>query len=128
MSAVRTVLGLVPADRLGAVDAHEHLFLRTPALPGDEFDDLERMVTEAGQVRACGIDTIVDLTPIGLGREPAKLAALSERSGVHVVAATGFHRDAHYPAGHWAHREPVETLVEVMLTDLERGMDGRDWQ
>ncbi|GAA4454948.1 phosphotriesterase family protein [Phytohabitans houttuyneae] len=128
MTEVRTVLGPVPAGRLGAVDAHEHLFLRTPALPGDEFDDLERMVTEAGQVRASGIGTIVDLTPIGLGREPAKLAALSERSGVHVVAATGFHRDAHYPAGHWAHREPVQTLVEVMLADLERGMDGRDWQ
>src|SRR5262249_47906075 len=79
-ATVQTVLGPVPTARLGAVDAHEHLFLRTPALPGDEFDDLERMVAEAGTVRAAGIQTIVDLTPIGLGRDPAKLAVLSERS------------------------------------------------
>ncbi|MEJ3747548.1 aryldialkylphosphatase [Actinomycetes bacterium KLBMP 9797] len=125
---VQTVRGAVAADQLGAVDAHEHLFLRTPALPGDEFDDLERMVAEAADVRRSGIATVVELTPIGLGRAPAKLAALSERTGLHVVAATGFHRDAHYPAGHWAHREPVETLLEVLLADLERGMDGRDWQ
>ncbi|MCP2322909.1 phosphotriesterase-related protein [Hamadaea flava] len=125
---MQTVLGTVPADRLGRVDAHEHLFLRTPALPGDEFDDLDRMVEEAGDVRSAGIGTIVDLTPIGLGRDPVKLAALSERTGVHVVAASGFHRDAHYPAGHWVYRESVEVLAEVVTADLTTGMDARDWQ
>jgi predicted metal-dependent phosphotriesterase family hydrolase len=125
---VRTVLGPVDAAALGAVDAHEHLFLRTPALPGDDFDDLDRMVAEVADVKRSGIGTVVDLTPIGLGRDPVKLAALSTRTGVHVVAATGFHRDAHYPAGHWVHREPVETLADVVTTDLTRGMDARDWQ
>jgi 5-phospho-D-xylono-1,4-lactonase len=125
---IQTVLGPVAADSLGAVDAHEHLFLRTPALPGDEFEDLDLMVAEATQVHRSGIATIVDLTPIGLGRDPVKLAALSQRTGVHIVAATGFHRDVHYPAGHWVYREPISTLVEVMLADLEHGMDGRDWQ
>ena len=36
---VRTVLGDVPADRLGVVDAHDHLFLASPRLPGEELDD-----------------------------------------------------------------------------------------
>lgn len=125
---VQTVLGPVDAAALGAVDAHEHLFLRTPALPGDDFDDLDRMVAEVADVKRSGIGTVVDLTPIGLGRDPAKIAALSTRTGVHVVAATGFHRDAHYPAGHWVYREPVETLVDVVTTDLTSGMDARDWQ
>ncbi len=128
MSEIETVQGPVEAAALGAVDAHEHLFLRTPALPGDDFDDLDRMVAEVADVRRSGIGTVVDLTPIGLGRDPRKLAALSSRTGVHVVAATGFHRDAHYPAGHWVYREPVETLVEVVTTDLTQGMDARDWQ
>lgn len=125
---IETVLGPVDTAALGAVDAHEHLFLRTPALPGDDFDDLDRMAAEVADVKRSGIGTVVDLTPVGLGRDPRKLAALSTRTGVHVVAATGFHRDAHYPAGHWVHREPAETLADVVATDLTQGMDARDWQ
>jgi predicted metal-dependent phosphotriesterase family hydrolase len=128
MTTVETVLGRIDAAELGAVDAHEHLFLRTPALPGEELDDLAQLVTEVESVKRAGIDTIVELTPVGLGRAPDGLAELSRRTGVRVVAATGFHRDAHYPAGHWVHREPIETLVEVMVTDLTEGMDAGDWQ
>lgn len=128
MTSIRTVLGPVPPDRLGAVDAHEHLFLRSVALPGEEFGDLAPMTEEALAVKESGIDTVVELTPVGLGRDPGRLAALSEATGLHVIAATGFHRDAHYPPGHWVYREPDDVLLEVLLTDLRQGMDARDWQ
>jgi 5-phospho-D-xylono-1,4-lactonase len=127
-NAVQSVLGPVAADLLGRVDAHEHLFIASPALPGDDYDDPDRVAEEVAAVKAAGIGTIVELTPVGLGRDPRKLAEVSRRTGVHVVAATGFHRDAHYPAGHWAHREPADLLLEVLLQDLNAGMDARDWQ
>jgi phosphotriesterase-related protein len=123
-----TVLGPAGPAGLGAVDAHEHLFLHSAALPGDDFGSVDAMVSEAETVRASGIDTIVELTPVGLGRSVAGLAELSRRTGVHVVAATGYHRDAHYPAGHWVYREPSAVLEEVLLTDLTSGIDERDWQ
>jgi 5-phospho-D-xylono-1,4-lactonase len=126
--AVQTVLGPVVPDQLGPADAHEHLFLRTPALPGDEFTELEPMVAEASSVRAAGARAVADLTPIGCGRDPRQLRLLAERTGLHVIAATGFHRDAHYPAGHWVHAEPEEVLVELLVADLTSGMDERDWQ
>jgi len=44
---VRTVLGDIPPADLGACDAHEHLFLDTPAQPGDEFVDVGMAVEEA---------------------------------------------------------------------------------
>ncbi|MQA87971.1 MAG: aryldialkylphosphatase [Streptosporangiales bacterium] len=128
MPSAHTVLGPVPGDDLGAVDAHEHLFLRSPALPGDEFEDLERMTAEAAAVRASGIDTVVDLTPVGLGRDPRKLAELCRRTGLRVILATGYHREAHYPAGHWARRLGADELLDVVLTDLTQGVDERDWQ
>ncbi|SDU77594.1 phosphotriesterase-related protein [Jiangella alkaliphila] len=123
-----TVLGPADPAGLGAVDAHEHLFLRSPALPGDDFGDVEAMTAEVESVRAAGVDTIVDLTPVGLGRSATGLAAVSRRTGVHVVAATGYHRDAHYPSGHWVYREPASVLEEVLLADLTSGIDERDWQ
>jgi predicted metal-dependent phosphotriesterase family hydrolase len=128
MRAVQTVLGPVAPEALGPTDAHEHLFLRTPALPGEALTELEPMVAEASAVRAAGAHAIADLTPIGCGRDPARLRQLAERTGLHVIAATGFHRDAHYPAGHWVHAEPEDVLVELLVTDLTVGMDERDWQ
>jgi predicted metal-dependent phosphotriesterase family hydrolase len=125
--AAMTVLGLVPAAELGVTDAHDHLFIRTPALAGQEIEDLDLSSREAEQGRATGIRTIVEMTPIGCGRRPDLLRALSERTGVHVVAATGYHRDAHYPGGHWVYEASVERLAEAILADLRDGMHPADW-
>jgi len=124
---VVTVAGPVPASSLGVVDAHDHLFLRSPAMPGDELDDFDAAIEEVLEARDSGIRTIVEMTPIGLGRRPDLLRRVSEATGVHVVAATGYHRDAHYPAGHWVHDATVDTLAERIVTDIEQGMHPRDW-
>jgi len=116
-----TVLGPIPAAELGVTDAHDHLFLRSPALPGQDFDDVEKAVEE---VAGSDLETIVEVTPIGLGRNPAGMREVSGRTGVHIVAATGYHRDAHYPPGHWVHTATVEQLAERIVADLRDGMDG----
>lgn len=122
-----TVLGPVTTAGLGVVDAHDHLFLRTPALPGQEFEDLDRTVAEVREGAASGIRTIVEMTPIGCGRRPDLLRATATLTGVHIMAASGYHRDAHYPAGHWVHEAPVEVLTERIVDDIERGMHPTDW-
>ena len=124
---VVTVLGPVDADRLGVVDAHDHLFMRSPAARGDEFDDPDKAIEEVREAADSGIRTIVDMTPIGLGRRPDLLRRVAEATGVNVVGASGFHRDAHYPAGHWVHAASVETLTERILADLRDGMHPTDW-
>jgi predicted metal-dependent phosphotriesterase family hydrolase len=124
---VMTVTGPLPAASLGPTDAHEHLFLRSPALPGQDFDDLDRSTQEARAGRASGLAAIVEMTPIGCGRRPNLMRALSESAGLAVIAATGYHRDAHYPDGHWVHDASVELLADRIVTDLERGMHPADW-
>ena len=124
---VQTVLGPVDPSCLGVVDAHDHLFLDSPALKGQSFGDLEPMVAEVEEARASGIATIVEMTPIGLGRRPDRMRELSWATGVAIVAASGYHRDAHYPEGHWVHAAPVELLADRILTDLRAGMHPTDW-
>jgi phosphotriesterase-related protein len=124
---VVTVLGPVSAATLGVTDAHDHLFLRTPALPGQEFDDLDRAASEVLEAKATGVNTIVEMTPIGCGRRPDLLRALSVTTGVAIVGATGYHRDAHYPPGHWVHEATVETLADRITADLRDGMHPSDW-
>jgi len=70
--------------------------LTTPLQPGDEFADVALAIEEARLLAAAGARALVDWTPLGLGRDLDRLAAVSESSGLHIVAATGLHRDGHY--------------------------------
>src|SRR4030081_2755925 len=114
-AVVMTVLGPIAPNQLGVTDAHDHLFLRTPALPGQEFDDAARAIEEVGDARRGGLQAIVEVTPIGCGRRPAGMRAVAESTGVHVVGATGYHRDAHYPQAHWVREATVELLAQRLL-------------
>ncbi len=124
---VVTVSGAVSAASLGVVDAHEHLFIASPALKGGEIDDPGLVAAEVREAAAGGIGAIVELTPIGLGRRPDLLRRVAAETGVAVIGATGYHRDAHYPAGHWVHDAPVELLASRIVADLAEGMHPRDW-
>jgi predicted metal-dependent phosphotriesterase family hydrolase len=124
---VMSVTGACPAGALGVVDAHDHLFLDSPALPGQAFNDTGPTIEEVLDGRASGLATIVDATPIGLGRRPAQLRAVAQATGVTIIAATGYHRDAHYPAGHWVHDATLETLTDRLIADLTVGMHAADW-
>ena len=117
---IRTVRGDIPPEDLGPCDAHEHLFLVTPAQPGDEFSDVGKALEEAQTLQAAGATALVDWTPIGLGRDVDGLRAVSEATGLHVVAATGLHRDVHYAADDPLRQKSAEALAERFVADLER--------
>jgi len=127
MGEIVTVLGPIAPAKLGVTDAHDHLFLRSPALPGQDFEDRDHAVEEVAAAADSGLQALVEVTPIGLGRRPAKMRAVAEATGVHIVAATGYHRDAHYPEGHWVREATVGLLADRILADLQRGMHPDDW-
>ncbi len=124
---VITVTGPRPVATLGVVDAHDHLFIDSPAMKGQAFEDVDRAILEVREGQSTGIGTIVEMTPIGLGRNPAGMRAVAEATGVAIVAASGYHRDAHYPDGHWVHDATVETLQARIVSDLTTGMHPADW-
>jgi 5-phospho-D-xylono-1,4-lactonase len=115
---VRTVRGDVEPSELGPTDAHEHLFFITPIQPGDEFADVDKAIEEAQTLVAAGGRTLVDWTPLGLGRDPEGLQRVSEATGLHVVAATGVHRDAHYLADDPLRSIAVDDLAERFVSDV----------
>jgi 5-phospho-D-xylono-1,4-lactonase len=117
---VRTIRGDIAPEALGPCDAHEHLFLVTPAQPGDEYSDVAKAIEEATTLRVAGAQALVDWTPIGLGRDLDGLSAVSEATGLHVVAATGLHRDVHYEADDPLRADTEEGLAARFVTDLER--------
>lgn len=114
----RTVLGDVDPAQLGPTDAHEHLFFVTPLQPGEEFADVALAIEEAQTLAAAGARTLVDWTPLGLGRDPEGLRAVSEATGLHVIGSTGVHRDAHYAADDPLRTLTAEALAERFVADV----------
>ena len=115
---VRTVLGDIAPAELGPCDAHEHLFLVTPAQPGDEFADVDKAIAEARTLADAGARALVDWTPIGVGRDLVGLARVAEATGLHVVAATGLHTNAHYAQDDPIRSESIESLAARFVSDL----------
>ena len=115
---VRTVLGDIAPDALGACDAHEHLFLDTPAQPGESFLDRDKAVEEARTLVAVGGRALVDWTPLGLGRDLDGLAHVARETGLNVVAATGLHRDAHYRADDLFRTTSTDALADLFVSEL----------
>lgn len=122
MTVVRTVLGDIDPAQLGATDYHEHLFQVSPLLPGDELDDEDLSGCEAALLTASGFATMIDATPFGLGRDPEAVARISADTGMHVVATTGRHREAHYGDDHPLQVWSVDRLAALFVADVTRGM------
>jgi phosphotriesterase-related protein len=98
VNRVRTVLADVLPGELGVCDAHDHLFLTSPQLPGQELRDVSAARAELAAFRAVGGGSVVQWTPYGMGRRAVELPRLSRATGVRLVAATGLHQAAHYDA------------------------------
>jgi phosphotriesterase-related protein len=96
MSTVNTVLGTIPAEELGLVAIHEHIGY---GMPGSELDTTwwktpeqryEETVPKLRQFHEYGGGTFVDATGICNGRDVDYYKSLSAKTGVHIVACTGF--------------------------------------
>jgi 5-phospho-D-xylono-1,4-lactonase len=127
---VRTVLGDVAADRLGVCFAHEHLVIDggVPALVNPELSlpRVEDAVAELVPCVAAGLGAVVDAMPADAGRNVGKLAEISRRTGVHVVAATGLHHARFYGERHWGELLDPEELAELFVAELSDGIDAND--
>lgn len=126
MSYIMTVLGPVSPKNLGFCQSHEHLCL----LPGwcgrqnptHRIDDRQLSALELSDFYALGGRAAVDAQPAGCGRDGAFLADISQKSGVHIIASTGFHKLCFYPPDHWITRASEDRLAAMWQSELEEGM------
>jgi len=105
MAYVPTTAGDIDSEDLGVVFMHEHVFIRTESLqwgwPGfggwDEEAEVAAARERLSQLHDNGVDTILDMTIPGLGRDPALVARAVEGTGLKLMFATGFYTYEHLP-------------------------------
>ena len=128
---VRTVLGDIDPADLGVTYAHEHLVIDggrpVQLFPDFRLDSVEDACAELAPARALGLRAVVDAMPADCGRNVAKLAEISRRSGVHVVAPTGLHHERYYHDRHWSAVLGTDQIAALFAADVTDGIDANDY-
>lgn len=122
---IQTIGGLIPPEDLGITMCHEHLALDLSPVRGEDdsnFNDMDLIRSEVMKMKAFGVQSVVEVSCNDMGRNPKQLNMLSERCGIHIVAATGFYLEP-YHSDFVKHACPEE-LAEVFCHDIQVGMDG----
>ena len=129
MPTVETVRGPVDTADLGATLMHEHVFvLSTEHLQnyGAEWWDEDERVADAvdklNELKAIGIDTIVDPTVWGLGRYIPRVQRVAEQTDLNIVVATGLYTYDELPH-QYEYRGPGRLLDlprDPMVDDFSR--------
>ncbi|NLF27597.1 MAG: phosphotriesterase, partial [Clostridiales bacterium] len=122
---MQTVLG--PVSNPGHTQPHEHIFVRrTPAAgkhPALEISDEAKSLAELIAYREADGKAIVDAQPVSAGRDARALRRLSEKSGVSIVAVTGFHMPMFYAPDDAILTASENELYERFLNELTVGME-----
>ncbi len=123
---IRTVLGDIPGDVLGHAQCHEHLFIEkgvsfsvNPAL---YMDNAAQSNAELFAYKKSGGGAILDAQPVFCGRMAGALADASSRTGVHIIATTGYHKMLFYGEESPVFSYTEQQLADTFLADVREGM------
>ena len=123
---VQTVLGPVAPGDLGFTLPHEHTkcslwWIENRWDYWELIGDEPRINEELAAYKGLGGGTLVDVTPIGIGRDLARLARLSQATGLHIVAGAGWYRQAYYPAEARIDRRSIDDLADEIVQEFVDG-------
>ena len=82
--------------------------------------DQKTAIEEAALYRRAGGGTIVDVTTIGIGRDPLALARIARATGLNVVMGAGYYVDAVHPEGMDTLAEP--DIAAQIVADITLGV------
>ena len=127
MAHVQTVLGPIDPAQLGFTLPHEHTQIALWYAAGrHDYWELTRdeplIVEELGRFKAAGGSAIVDLTQVGVGKDPSWLVGIARATGLHVVMGCGWYRGMHYPAEANIDRRSADSLADELVAEIEGGV------
>ncbi len=124
-----TVRGPIAANRMGIALPHEHILVSHGSVQHTfnrafeiDLTDPDLAAREVALFAEAGGGTIVEMSNIGIRRDPLGLRRISEKTGVHIVMGAGYYKDGWLPPE--VDAMSVEDLTRNMVQDIEVGVDG----
>jgi len=132
---IQTVLGPVNPKDMGRTLTHEHIICdaslsRSPLSKGVPktqimfLDDVDEMTEECKKFKIDGGSGIVEVTCYGWGRDPIALKKISEESGIHIIATTGFYTEDFMPT--WVSTKTIDELATWIEREIKIGCNARE--
>ena len=124
---LETVTGPLSGSKVRWALGHEHFFADFfgPYEPGymnvNWGDVTGACVNCAAELRAQGVDLVIDWTNIGLGRNALLLREVSRRTGLRIVCATGIYKSLTPPQ---FAKSSVGEIANHFYSELTSGIDG----
>uniref|UniRef100_A0A5Q5BDX4 Aryldialkylphosphatase n=2 Tax=unclassified Mycobacterium TaxID=2642494 RepID=A0A5Q5BDX4_MYCSS len=134
MPQLNTAAGTIDTADLGVTLMHEHVFIMTteillnyPDAWGDEAKREADAIARLDELKARGVDTIVDLTVVGLGRYIPRIARIAAATDLNIVVATGLYTYNDVPfffhfTGPGTALGGPEVMVDMFVRDIEHGI------
>jgi phosphotriesterase-related protein len=131
---LETARGPIATTDLGVTLMHEHVFIMTTEITqnypegfGAEARREADAITRLNELKSRGVDTIVDLTVIGLGRYIPRIARIAAATELNIVVATGLYTYNDVPMyfhylGPGAELGGPETMTDMFVRDIEEGI------
>ena len=134
MAVVNTVRGPIDAAELGVTLMHEHVFVLStevmqnfPEPWGDEDKRVADAVARLNELKSRGVDSIVDLTVIGLGRYIPRIQRVAAQTELNIIVATGVYTYNDVPM-YFHYQGPGtvlggdEFMADMFVRDIEEGI------
>lgn len=124
---VQTVLGRIPAEEVGITLMHEHTFHDAWEWGGrleynSVVDDADLLAEELKIYRGAGGSTLVDVTTVGLGRNPVGLQSLAKATGLDIIMGAGWYRERVYPK--YVYELSTNQLADLVIQEFANGVEG----
>jgi phosphotriesterase-related protein len=127
---VETITGPVGTADLGFTLMHEHIIVKSEGVAHNwpQVWDMQPVLNKALEtltaLKAKGIDTLVDVTVWGLGREIPPLAPIVRKAGIHVIVAAGLYTFNELP--YYFRNRDVSNMADLFVADITEGIQGTD--
>jgi phosphotriesterase-related protein len=128
---ILTVNGPVPVSELGITLSHEHVlvdFIGADSTGYQRWDRqkvIEKVVPYLNEIQEYNVSTLIECTPVYVGRDPWILKELSRQTGMNLLTNTGYYgaSDNLYLPEHFYSKSAGE-IAEIWVQEFEQGIEG----
>lgn len=128
LQMIRTVLGDIDTNSLGVTYMHEHLIIDSEIVKKNlsyiHLPSTEDAITELNICKTAGVTSMVDCMPTASGRDIKRLAVISDKTGINIIAVTGLHHVKYYNEYDPIEALDVDSLASLFIDEIENGCEG----
>ncbi len=134
MAQIQTARGTIESSALGVTLMHEHVFVldteivqNYPEEWGTEEKRIADAIARLNELKTRGVDSIVDLTVIGLGRYIPRIRQIAQQARLNIIVATGIYTYNTAPL-YFHFRGPgtamggPELMTDMFVRDIHEGI------